>query len=216
MSTTNPNGGSQVDTELLATLNDLLELDHDAVAAYGIAIHAVQRPDWRDDLVRFRADHERHIQALTRLILAHGGEPAGHPHIPTGLFKSAVQAAGALGSDRELLLAFKSNEGQVRDRYRTAAEQDHPVDVAEVLVTHARDEERHYVWVAAALTRMDAGPDTVTGKAQETYEYLHGGASSLVEGAERTVRSRAGLVGVLTLAGIGAVLGFLGVGMARR
>lgn len=187
---------TEADTDLIATLNDLLELDHDAVNAYSIAIEALDRSGWRQDLTRFRGDHERHIEELTGLIHAHGGQPADHSHMPTGAFKAAVQTAGAAGGDREVLLAFKSNEGQVRDKYRRQAEGDYPEDVEVVLRRNARDEERHYAWVLAALEQLGAGPESRLGRAERAFENVHGGTASVVEGMERSARSsrRAGLL----------------------
>lgn len=199
------------DAELLATLNDLLELDHDAVNAYAIAIESLDRPGWRQDLTRFRGDHERHIQELTTLIRTHGGEPADHSHMPTGAFKAAVQTAGAAGGDREVLLAFKSNEGQVRDKYRRQAEGDYPEDVEVVLRRNARDEERHYAWVLSALEQIGAGPDTRLGRAEQAFENVHGGTATVVESAERKARGNRGLL----MAGGAALGAFLLTRMMR-
>lgn len=172
-------------TELIAELNDLLQLDHDAVQAYTVAIDALRSEELRADLLRYRGDHERHIRDLTASIREHGGTPIELPHLPTGVFKLAVQQAGTAGGDREVLLAFKSNEGQVRNKYRRAAEGEHPQDVAELLRRNAADEETHYRWVTGALERMGAGPDTALGRAEGAFEQVHGGAADVVEGAER-------------------------------
>lgn len=172
-------------TALVAELNDLLQLDHDAVGAYTLAIDALRNQAWRADLIRFRGDHERHIQDLSTLIRALGGEPVMMPHVPTGVFKTAVQAAGTAGGDREVLLAFKSNEGQVRDKYRRAVEGNHPPEVTTLLRRNADDEETHYAWVSRALERLGAGPDTPIGKAEAAFEQVHGRAADVMEGAER-------------------------------
>ncbi|HSH44795.1 MAG TPA: DUF2383 domain-containing protein [Longimicrobiales bacterium] len=176
-------------TELVGTLNDLLELDHDAVNAYGIAIRGIRNPDWKQDLIRFRSDHERHVENLGVLIRRYGGEPIEHSHVPTGAFKAAVQAAGGAGGDREVLLAFKANEGQVRSKYRREAAGDHPEDVEVVLRRNARDEERHYAWVCAALEQLGAGSRSAVGRAEKAFESLHGGAANVMEVAERKVRA---------------------------
>ena len=170
---------------LLAELNDLLQLDHDAVNAYSIAIKSLDNESWRESLVRYRGDHERHIQDLTVHIRSLGGVPIELPHIPTGVFKSAVQAAGAAGGDRAILLAFKSNEGQVRDKYQRAARAGHPPETAELLRRNANDEEEHYRWVTGVLETIGAGPDTTVGKAEAAFERVHGGAATAMESVER-------------------------------
>src|SRR3712207_4494291 len=128
------------DAVLTANLNDLLQLDVDAVQAYALAIRQLQSSSRKQTLRRYQADHKRHITALKRLIRAHGGAPVAVSHIPTGPFKLAMQATGSLGGDKAVLLAFKSNERQVRDKYRRAADGDGlPADVSRVLKRAAAD-----------------------------------------------------------------------------
>lgn len=186
MSTTPPN-----EAQLVAELNDLLQLDHDAVQAYGLALDGLQDERHRATLREYRADHERHVEELTRLVQSFGGIPLNLPHLPTGAFKLAVQAVGRLGGDRALLLAFKTNEGQVRAKYREHVARAHSVDVQEVLRRAADDEERHYRWVGRVLEEMGAGSDTLTGQAQGALEQVHGTVANLVEGAERRLLQQA-------------------------
>jgi len=178
---------TQSEANLVAELNDLLQLDHDAVQAYTVAIENVADPMYRDTLIRFRGDHERHIEELTRLVREHGGVPLELSHIPTGLFKLAVQKVGAKGGDRALLLAFKANERQVRDKYRRAAAMAHPPGVAEVIRRNAEDEQRHYAWALEVVDDLGAGPETTAGKVEGAFERVHAATANVVEGAERKV-----------------------------
>jgi len=202
------------DSQLVAQLNDLLQLDHDAVQAYGLAIEGLRNQAHRDTLTRFRGDHERHIRNLTELIEAHGGTPIQLSHIPTGPMKLAVQAVGNLGGDREVLLAFKSNERQVRDKYRRFADQSHDVDVAEILNRNAADEEKHYTWVSQALERMGVGPTTPIGRAEEAFETAHSRAGDVIEGAGRALLAGTERVRRSPLPAV--LLGFAGVLILRR
>lgn len=179
------NTDTHSEAQVVALLNDLLQLDHDAVQAYSLAIEGLKNQQHKQTLIRFRGDHERHIRDLTELIEAHNGTPIQISHLPTGAFKLAVQAAGNAASDRELLLAFKSNERQVRDKYARLAEENHSPDVAAVLHRNAADEEKHYTWAAEMLERMGAGADTMTGKAEGAFETVHARTADVVEGAER-------------------------------
>ena len=151
---------------LVAELNDLLQLDYDAVGAYTLAISALRDRNLRNTLIGFRQDHERHIAELVELIRARDGVPVRMPHFPTGIFKLLVQAAGSAGGmvggfaggDRIVLLAFIANETQARDKYRRHANaSDHPGDVARILERAARDEETHHRWAWDALERLGAG-----------------------------------------------------------
>ena len=147
------------EAKLVSELNDLLQLDHDAVQAYTIAIENLENESARSTLMEFRADHERHITDLTRVIRQHDGIPLELAHIPTGAFKAAVQRIGAAGNDRSILLAFKANEGQAMEKYRRAARNGHPAEVAELLANPTRqvttDELRQqYSYVIADLGSM--------------------------------------------------------------
>jgi len=176
------------DTVLTANLNDLLQLDVDAVQAYALAVRQVQSSSRKQTLRRYQADHKRHITALKRLIRSHGGAPIAVSHIPTGPFKLAMQATGSLGGDKAVLLAFKTNERQSRDKYRRAAEQDNlPADVARVLKRAAADEERHYRWAEKSLERLGAGRRTAVGKVAGVVEVANAAAVEVVEDVEKPV-----------------------------
>ena len=138
--------------EILEGLNDLLQLDHDAVGAYEIAMEKLEDRDHADQIGGFRRDHERHIRELNELIADLGGEPRNQPHA-TGPFKLALQSLGGLAGDRGILLAFRSNELTVRTKYDAyAARANHwPTNIKRVVDACALDEERHYRWVSDVL-----------------------------------------------------------------
>jgi rubrerythrin len=170
---------------LIAELNDLLQLDHDALQAYSLAIATLADEALRETLIDYREDHERHVRDLTALIEAHGGTPVALPHLPTGLFKLAVQASGIAGGDRGILLAFEANEGQVRRKYERHAARPHAADVAEVLARNARDEEKHHIWAAEALRRMGAGPESMVGTASLAFAAVHRTTADVLEAGGR-------------------------------
>jgi len=148
--------------EVLDGLNDLLQLDHDAVAAYDVAIGKLEDRDHADQIAGFRRDHERHIRELNEVVSRLGGTPANHPHA-TGPFKTALQSLGGLAGDKGLLMAFRTNELQVRTKYDGYASKAMlwPPDVKRVIDGAALDEERHYAWVAGVLQRMGVGAGEV-------------------------------------------------------
>jgi rubrerythrin len=174
------------DTVLTATLNDLLQLDVDAVQAYALAMRQLQSAVRRRTVQRYQADHKRHITQLKRLIRKYGGTPIAVSHIPTGPFKLAMQATGSLGGDKAVLLAFKANEHQGRDKYRRAADKEAlPPDVARVLEAAAADEERHYRWAEKALERMGAGHRSAVGRVAKVVEVTNAAAVDVVEEMEK-------------------------------
>jgi rubrerythrin len=180
---------SRTDTiALVAELNDLLQLDHDATRAYTVAIENLENESYRAALRGFRADHDRHIAELGALIREHGGTPIQLSHLTTGLFKLAVQQAGRAGGDWGILLAFETNERQARDKYWRAAERPHSLEVQTVLRRAAEDEERHSSWAIETLRRMGTAPDDVLEQVRSVIAEVQGRAADVLEGAERSVR----------------------------
>jgi vacuolar-type H+-ATPase subunit H len=145
-------------SDIIDGLNDLLQLDHDAIGAYDVAIEKLADRDHANQILGFRRDHERHIQELNELIAALGGEAKNQPHL-TGPFKQALQSLGAVGGDRGVLAAFRQNELQVRSKYELyAAKANHwPQNLKRAIDRNALDEERHYRWVAEAMQAMGVG-----------------------------------------------------------
>jgi rubrerythrin len=173
---------------LIAELNDLLQLDYDAIGAYTLAISALRDRNLRNTLIGFRKDHERHIAELVELIRARGGIPLRMPHFPTGIFKLLVQAAGSVGGfaggDRAVLLAFVANETQARDKYRRHANaSDHPGNITAILERAARDEETHHRWAWDALGRLGTGRDTIPGRMVASFAFFHGSNADIIEAA---------------------------------
>jgi rubrerythrin len=146
-------------TEVVEGLNDLLQLDHDAIGAYQVAIEKLEDRDWADQIAGFMLDHERHVRHLNELVTEYGGTPVNEPHA-TGPFKTGLQRLGGLGGDKGLLIAFRANELQVRakyDRYASRANR-WPAEVKRVIDENALDEERHYAWVSSTLDALGVLP----------------------------------------------------------
>ena len=172
---------------LLADLTDLLQLEYDALPAYSVAIAGLRRPDLRETLESYRADHERHVHDLSAHIRRLGGVPLTMPHLPTGLLKLAVQMAGLPGGDRSVLLAFVSNEWQSQEKYARYAARPHPPELAVLLRRHAADEARHYAWACEALEGLGCGSDTPVGRATQTFARFHGTTADAIEALGRTM-----------------------------
>lgn len=153
------------DAEVLDGLNDLLQLDHDAIGAYEIAIEKLDDRDHADQIAGFKRDHERHVRDLNEMIRSLGGTPVNEPHA-TGPLKQAMQSLGALGGDKGVLIAWRANELQVRAKYDGYASRANawPAEVKQLVDRNALDEERHYHWVAQALQAMGVG----SGEGMET------------------------------------------------
>jgi rubrerythrin len=217
--------------EILEGLNDLLQLDHDAVGAYEIAMEKLKDRDHADQIAGFRRDHERHIRELNELVLELGGTPMNQPHA-TGPFKMALQSLGALAGDRGTLMAFRTNELAVRAKYDSYASKANlwPTHIKRVIDRCALDEERHFQWVsdvlgkdenttldpvdklrehaAVAGHRMDAAKERVAGAAGQVRERaseVAGQVRERVTAGAGAVRNR--IAGVMDREGTGVAAG---------
>jgi hypothetical protein len=202
---------------LVGELNDLLQLDYDAVAAYTLALNELADPGYQDAVRGFKADHERHIEELTTLVRQYGGVPMPMPHL-SGVFKLAVQGAAGLGSDAAVVKAFKANETQSRDKYRRAASRQHPPDVQGLLIRAARDEQRHFDWAMRTLGELDVSTDGIAealgqmhARTADAMEAVERGALQAAEYTRRQIRDS----GVLRVAAAGVVLAALAVTAQR-
>ena len=167
---------------LIAELEDLLQLDHDAIQSYALAHRTLDHEPYRQTVQRMRGDHERHVEELTALVRRHGGIPLELPH-PTALAKLATQATGAVAGDRYTLIAFRANERQSRDKYARAARAAvaWPEDVRAVVERAADDEERHYEWVDETLRTLGVTDDSVLGRASRAAESVHARTADAIE-----------------------------------
>jgi hypothetical protein len=193
---------------LVGELNDLLQLDYDAVAAYTLALKELDAPAYQDAVRRFKSDHERHIDELTDLVRQYGGVPLPMPHL-SGVFKLAVQGSVAVANDAAVITAFKANEVQSRDKYRRAVSRQHPADVQGVLIRAARDEQRHFDWVMRTLAELGVNHNSVADALEEMHartadalEAVERGAMQAAEYTRRSVRR----AGVLPLVAAGLML----------
>jgi rubrerythrin len=185
--------------EIIDGLNDLLQLDHDAVGAYEIAIEKLKDADHADQIAGFKRDHERHIRQLNELIAELGGTPTNEPHA-TGPLKQALQSLGAVAGDRGVLIAWRTNELQVRTKYDSYAAKANrwPAHIKRAVDQNALDEERHFDWVTQLLNRMgvptaeglETGVATRLREAGTQAEQLADAARAKVAAGASTARNR--------------------------
>ncbi len=173
------------EADVVSILNDLLQLDHDALSAYSVAIATLKNAEHRERLRTFRSDHERHVRELSELIKNRGATPINVMHLPTGVFKLALQGAAGLGGDMSVLVSFKANERQMRDKYSRYAFLAFPEDVSPILNAAAADEEKHYAWVTDTLNELGYDPDSPMGKFDRGFERAHQGMADAVEEFEK-------------------------------
>jgi rubrerythrin len=137
----------ETDTKLIATLKELVELEHDAIAAYRAALERVDEIGDRSQLASFLEDHQRHVDQLGTAMRELGATPPEGGDLKKILTKGMVVIAGLTG-DRLVLAAMKLNEDQTNGAYEAALQlPDPPTSVRAILEGCLADERRHRAWI---------------------------------------------------------------------
>ncbi len=138
---------------IIEKLNDLIELDFDAIAAYKAAIDRLENPAYRNKLKEFLADHERHVRALSEAVQAEGGTPPRSGDFKKVLTKGQVVIAD-LGEDKHILKAMKMNEDQTNKKYEKAVAEGFPNGSQSAIENGLADERRHREWIETTLASI--------------------------------------------------------------
>jgi rubrerythrin len=145
------------DPEIVDHLNDLRQLDYDAVQTYEIAIGAVDEDAVREDLAAFKRDHERHITDLGRVIAAHGGTPEELSRDVKGVLLEGLTKLRSVTGTLGALKAMRMNEQLTNRRYDEAVELALPADVLSIVSANREDERRHLAAIESHIDRIGEG-----------------------------------------------------------
>lgn len=136
----------------ISDLNDLIQLDYDAIAAYQSAIERLDKAEYKTKLTEFLGDHKRHVEELGKAVRNEGGTP------PTGgdamkiLTKGKVLIAGLVG-DEAILKAMSANEKVTNTKYEEAVKTGYAEEIQAILRQGLSDERRHKDWIEATLNK---------------------------------------------------------------
>ncbi len=145
--------------DVVALLNRLIQLDHDAIEACKAAMDRVVRTEDRAQLAAILADHRRHTEELAFVVRNLGGDPASHGDLRQALTKGKV-VLGALSGERAVLEAVRGNEAEAVAAYADAVSQRGiPVDVMTVLERQLAVERRHHAALGARLESSRSATD---------------------------------------------------------
>lgn len=138
--------GTENDTKQL--LKNLIQLEHDAIAAYDAVIEKLSDKGRADKVRSFRADHQSHVDELTNLAGQHGAYAPDEGSMKSMLTTGKVNMAGLTGGDGALLKAMSTNETDTVTAYRHALENAEAPECARGFLEKAlADEERHKSWM---------------------------------------------------------------------
>ncbi len=128
-------------------LQELVELDFDAVEAYEAAIERLDSDSYKKKLNEFKLDHERHIKELNAVLRIHKIKTVDGPSAKKWLTKGKVVLANLMG-DRTILAAMLSNELDTNKAYEKVNQHEGKWDDAvNVLKKGYADEQKHKKWL---------------------------------------------------------------------
>lgn len=137
--------------DLIKYLNNLIELDYDAIEAYDAAIERLDEAQLRERLTAFKHDHEQHTMNLSQWVTRLGGEPSTKGDFKRMLTKGKV-VIGGLKDAKGVLKAMKSNEDVTNEKYEKAlADIKEPQELVEVIRKNFSDEQRHREWLISTI-----------------------------------------------------------------
>lgn len=135
-------------------LNDILQLEHDAVNAYETAIKNCDEGDIKTNLTDFLSDHTRHVSRLTEEVSNAGGKPASRPDLKGPFLKGLTAVMSKMG-DRNLLRVMHQNENLTNSTYDHALKEEWPSEIRAFLIEFQSDERRHRSWIEQRLEEME-------------------------------------------------------------
>lgn len=139
--------------DVIDDLNEILELEHDAIAAYKAAVERLDTQAYKDKLSEFLADHQAHVEDLTNLVRGEGGTAEKDGDAKKVLTKGKVVLADLAG-DEAILKAMKANEVQTNSKYEKAVEKGYANPIQSVVQKGLADERRHKAWVETTLDAL--------------------------------------------------------------
>jgi len=141
--------------DLIARLNDLVQLDHDAVAAYDEAVEKIDDLDIRDDLDQFRLDHKQHITDLQQVIRELGGEPQDVGRDIEGVLHDSLGQVHSATGTIAALRAMRGTEQVANQSYERMLDPSLPATAHELVERNLEDERRHLATIESHLARLE-------------------------------------------------------------
>lgn len=135
-------------------LQEMVELEYDAVEAYESALSGLENLDYRETLKAFQKDHSNHIKSLSDLLTQHHLAPPQGASKLKELVTTGKAMISQLRGDLAILRAIHSNEEDINTAYeRLIAHEGFWPDAHDIVHKAFADEKRHKEWVESVLKR---------------------------------------------------------------
>jgi hypothetical protein len=139
---------------LIEKLNDLIQLDFDAIVSYNHAIEHCDEAQVRRDLESFKVDHQRHITDLGKVIVACEGTPIDVHRDLKGVLLEGLTTLRSRGGTLAALRAMRTNEKLTNYSYARAVRIALAPIARVVIDQNYADEQRHLAVIQSHIERM--------------------------------------------------------------
>lgn len=137
-------------------VENLIYLEHDAIAAYDSTIDKLQNPSAKEHVGAFRKDHEQHLAVLNKMAREIGIEAPSSGDAKGMLTTGKIALAGLVG-DGAILKAMKTNEDDTVTAYERASGHKDAIEKSKAFFSKAlTDERRHREWMANTGASIDS------------------------------------------------------------
>ncbi|QQM32196.1 DUF892 family protein [Martelella lutilitoris] len=128
-------------------VEDLLSLEHDAIAAYDSCIERLNDKSLSAKIAEFREDHLQHVEILNDMARELGIEAPSEGDMKGMLTTGKIALADLMG-DSAIIKAMKTNEDDTVTAYERASRHDDAIPQSKAFFTKAhQDELRHREWM---------------------------------------------------------------------
>jgi rubrerythrin len=139
--------------DFMKALQELLELDYDAIEAYETAINRIEDSEFKSKLNDFKMDHQRHVTDISALLRSHNAKVPNGPDLKQWLTKGKVVLGGMIG-DNAILTAMLTNEEDTNTAYsRMIAHPEIWKEATPIIENGLRDEKRHKNWLESVIKK---------------------------------------------------------------
>lgn len=138
------------ENQIEGLVQDLLYLEHDAIAAYDATIDKLDNQAHKAKIAEFRSDHVEHVETLRRMADLLGIEAPEKGDAKQMLTTGKIAFANLFG-DSAILKAMKTNEDDTVSAYERASRHSDAVPESQAFFAKAlADEQRHRDWMEQA------------------------------------------------------------------
>lgn len=139
--------------QTIKELNELIQLDIDAIQAYDQAISNVSETNVKQQLETFKADHHRHVTELSDEVRKVGGQPPEFKRDAKGFLMQGFTAIRSATGTEGALKAMRMNEKLTNRNYAEAVKKNFPANIQSVVERNLADEQKHLSWIEDAIQR---------------------------------------------------------------